>query len=137
MKRGTPILLIGVLLSLPLAIASGRPLLAQESFIGTWDNVDPTRSGVMKVMISVDAGGLKISVSNHDGLVPLHLIGSSIGDETFERALATWVHPDQTTHFILRLDGSRQLLLEDISIFTDESGRSNYARFTLLRRSQS
>ena len=143
MKRGTPILLIGVLLGLPLAIASQRPLLAQESFIGAWDNVDPATGGLTRIIISVDTGEVEIrawgSCQPTDcdwGTVPLYLIGSSIGDQTFERAFATWPHPDLTSHMMLHRDGPH-LAVEIITIFTDESGRSNFGRLYLLRRSQS
>ena len=143
MKLAAAIVFFGVLLSSPLTIASDRHLPAQEGFAGTWDNVDPATRVVTKVIVSVEAGRFQIrawgncSPTDCDwGTVPLHLIGTSIGDQSFERAMATWDHfsGQITTHLIMHLDGA-QLVVEAIAIYGVESSRSNHREVLLLRRS--
>ncbi len=140
MKLAAAIVFFGVLLSSPLTIASDRHLPAQEGFAGTWDNVDPATRVVTKVIVSVEAGRFQIrawgkcSPTDCDwGTVPLHLIGASIGDQSFERAMATWDHSWGKSHLMMHLDGA-QLVVEAIAIYK-ESGRSNHRELLLLRRS--
>ena len=134
----TPLLLLAC--AAQQQATGGRPLPAQERFTGTWDNVDPATGG-LKLMVSVEAGEFQIRAwgkcqpTDCDwGTVPLHLIGSSVEDQSFERAFATWDPEFATTHLMIHIDGE-QLAVEIVTIFKDESGRSNFRRLFLLRRS--
>ena len=134
----TPLLLLAC--AAQQQATGGRPLPAQERFTVTWDNVDPATGG-LKLMVSVEAGEFQIRAwgtwnpaGGRWGTVPMELIGWSIEDQSFERAVATWDPEGVTTHLMIHIDGE-QLAVEMVTIFKDESGRSNFRRLFLLRRS--
>lgn len=133
MKASAWLLVLAALLG--TNASEGQP--PQDAFLGTWVNIDPETGGLTQLVISTTDEGWQVhawgSCEPTDcdwSTVPLHLIGSSVLDQTFERAFATWDPGFVTMHLMMRLDGD-QLVVEDIHIFKDESGRSNYRSLVL------
>jgi hypothetical protein len=142
--------LISVLMVCSLALTSNafsNPTDVSEpqiNFLGKWVNVDP-EGGLTKLTISRDKDSWKIEgwgkcePSDCEwGKVPFNLIGTSIGDKSFDIGFATWefegaTKVDMKSFMTVKLVG-KKLLVEKITIFTDDSGRSNYRSINLLKK---
>ena len=132
-----------------LLLILGRPSVTTHetqqptprTFLGTWVNTDPQTGGLTRLAVgetergwTINAWGSCRPVECEWGTVPLHRVGSSVSDQTFDRTFATWTPPHATTHVILLMNGE-QLSVETITIFKDMSGRSNYRSLYVMRRS--
>ena len=112
----------------------------QERFLGEWVNIDPAAGGVTKLNVYKDGdswmiqGWGKCQPTDCDWeKVTLNLVGSSIGDKSFEYGFAIWDFEHKSTYLTMKLDGN-QLIIEIIDIYHDESNRSNKRKLYLLRR---
>lgn len=109
-----------------------RPSAPLSSFIGEWQNVDADTRGVPRLVISQKDKGVSLRV----GSAP------PVAGEIFSRAPDT--APAQATviitasaggrTFIIRPAGDGQLLLEMLTRFADDSGRSDYYHADKFRK---
>ncbi|KAA3656509.1 MAG: hypothetical protein DWQ10_15225, partial [Calditrichaeota bacterium] len=116
----------------------------QHEFLGNWINVDP-EGGLTKLTISEGKNSWEIEgwgkCQPRDcdwGKVPFNLIGTSISDKLFQIGFASWEFEGASkveikSFITVKLIGEK-LFVEKITIFTDDSGRSNYRSVHLLKR---
>lgn len=122
------------------ASSNGFPGRSNNKFAGMWSNIDPDSRGLTKLLISQDNGvwlaqawGQCEPKDCDWGKVPLHLIGASVQDTSFDHAFATWEPRHAVTHVIMRLHGE-ELMVEGFTLFRDNSGRSNFRTAERLSR---
>ena len=114
----------------------------QNKFPGKWFNVDPETPTITTIIVkkkndswTIQAWG-KCHPKDCDwGAVPLNMIGDSTTDKTFDCAFAEWKFDFKTTYLTMRMQGD-QLVVETISVFKDNSNRSNYRKLSLMKRSK-
>lgn len=107
-----------------------------DVIVGGWVNEDQDTRDMSKFVIAqnngngtaplrVKAYGACTPTDCDWGQEPMHLVGSSISDETPYRAVARWDHGFSTAFIVTRLQGS-ELVYEKYTVFHDDSDRSNY-----------
>ena len=69
------------------------------------------------------------------GEVNIALLGSSVIDKAVGYGLATWDFNISTVFLTVKLDGDK-LIVQNYSIFKDNSERSNYSMIQLMERSE-
>ncbi len=127
-----PIILI-VLLSAALAPPSKSQTL--PSLQGTW------LSEEMKFTIAGSGDNLNIHGWGKCGgtgwcdwdTVSLSLVGPSVTSRSYTHALAVWEKGFVTLYVVFKFD-SGNLTVEAFSIFHDQSMRSNYRHFAILKK---
>ena len=103
-----------------------------SSILGNWRNVDDKTRNITRLAILQENGSYTIQSwgasgkgESDQGKVVLYLVGDNVLDTDFKYGFATWNHGFMKDHAILRTNMS-QLTMEIISVFKDDSGRSNY-----------
>ena len=107
-----------------------------NKFAGMWSNIDPAARILTQIEIFQADTGLQFQAWAGDRQwpeLPLHLVGASVEDNSFEYAFASRELGFETIYLIMRIDGD-QLVVETYIIFNDNSGRSNLRTVQLLRR---
>ncbi len=111
-------------------------VLGDERFgdviVGGWVSENPNTSGITSLNVAASDEGLTshawgACVPNDCdwSAVPMHTLGTSIGDATPERSAANWDHGFSTVFMTTHLSGG-DLVVEKYTVFHDDSGRSNY-----------
>lgn len=110
---------------------------ADGPFAGRWVNVDDQTGGLTRIEIVNTNKGWTIQAwaprargaggrSEIDwGKVALRLLGNSVGAREMKYGFASWDHTFKDAHLTLRLEQER-LIVENFSLFKDNSDRSNY-----------
>jgi hypothetical protein len=114
-----------------LVVAATRAS-ADDTFVGKWFNVDDKTRGLTRIEVSKNEKGWTIQAWGaggggeiDQGKVALWLLGDSVDDTRMKYGFASWDHGFAETHLTLRLE-KHHLVIEDFTIFKDNSGRSNY-----------
>ena len=103
-----------------------------EVLLGGWVNEDADTRGLTQLHVTEDGGDVDVrgwgSCTPTDcdwGDTDMDLLGTSIGDNTYEFATSKWEHGFATTFMTSRVSNG-ELKVETYRIFHDDSGRSNY-----------
>jgi hypothetical protein len=115
--------------------ASGNERLP-DVIVGGWVSEDAETRDMTKFLIAENTGSSSApltinafgscSPSDCDwGQRPMHLVGSSISDDTPYRAVSSWDHGFSKVFLVTRLQGS-ELVYDKFTVFQDGSDRSNY-----------
>ena len=103
-----------------------------DKIVGGWINEDVDTGNLEKIRFAETDEGLSAHAwgacgdSLCDwGSTPTHLVGSSISDSTPHFAVSNWEHSHAEVFTTSRVRGG-DLIVEKYTVFTDDSGRSNY-----------
>ena len=112
----------------------------QDQFQGAWINVNPETRNISSITVKKEdttwiiQAWAKCHPEDCDwGAVTLNLIGDSTTDKTFDCAFAEWEFDFKKTYLSMRMQGDI-LVVETISVFKDNSNRSNYQSLNLMKR---
>ena len=132
---------------------------SEDNFKGEWINTDT--QGITRVVIRQEGDVWKIRAWGRAspnpidwGETTLHLIGDSAGAKEFKRGFAKWEMGFADTFLLIRFEGTGsdyyteeingekvhfradvpQILIENITLFKDKSGRSNFRKVSLLHK---
>lgn len=129
-------------LAIPVCSADDKKnALPQSRFLGTWVPIAKDRSGLKRIDITRSGKSWTIHVwafatfTEIDwGTVPLHLLGSDVASRSFDYALAVWKPDFADKYMTLHIENNR-LVVEQFTLFTDGSKRSNYRSIERFKRS--
>lgn len=114
----------------------------QNKFLGKWVNVDPETRDISSIVVkkendswTIQAWGKCHPTDCEWGAVPLNMIGDSTTDKTFDCAFAEWKFDFSMKYLTMRIQGDK-LVVEKITVFKDNSNRSNYRSLDLMKRSK-
>ena len=150
-----------ILLSSASVLSSVGYCRNQKDFIGTWISTDKSNGGIIKIRIEEDPNGWTIQAWGRCIPKPcdwdkttFYLVGDSAASETLSYGFAHWEQDFKDTYIFMRFEGHAsiyttkeingkevkirrevpQIIVESISIFKDNSGRSNYRSVILLHK---
>ena len=116
-------------------------------FVGEWENVDSHTRGITKVIVnngnnelSINAYGKCYPTDCDWGKVKLNEIAASVEDDKnvlpFDYCLAFWEKDYATTIMKITIETgpNPKLHIEIITIFKDNSGRSNYHSYYIMEK---
>jgi hypothetical protein len=113
---------------------------AADDFVGKWVNADKDTRGLTRIEVSgkdgkwtIQAWGMGGGGEIDQGKVTLNLLGDSVGDKEMKYGFASWDHKFADTHLTLRLEKG-DLVVEDYTVFKDNSRRSNYRSKSTFKR---
>lgn len=123
-------------------VVVSSPLFAGDDFAGKWVNKATKTGGLTRFEISekdkkwtLQAWGAGGDGEIDQGKVTLNLLGDSIGDTEMKYGMASWDHKFADTSVTLRLMKS-ELVVEEYTVFKDNSGRSNYRSKYTFKKSK-
>ena len=142
LKRTVLYVMITLIVTTPVFGLSKNNETQQNNFLGKWFNVDPETRDITTIIVkkkndswTIQAWG-KCHPKDCDwGVVPLNMIGDSTTDKTFDCAFAEWKFDFSTKYLKMRMQGD-QLVVEKITVFKDNSNRSNYRSLFLMKQSK-
>lgn len=142
MKKVFALLFVFICLIAALCFAYEKRELPQERFLGVWIPVENDRSWLSKVQITRSGKDWTLHVWSYAtftetdwGKVPLHLLGHCVDSKSLGHGLAVWNQDFAKEYMILYIENN-QLVIENYTVFTDRSGRSNYVYDGRFRRSR-
>jgi hypothetical protein len=126
-------------------VLSCSPSLANDALIGRWINVDDKTNDLTRFEISQTDEGLLIQAwgaagrggEMDQGKVPLKLLADTAGathSDELKYGYAVWDHKFMETHLTIRLEKNWLMTAEDLNLFKDNSGRSNYRVETKFKK---
>jgi hypothetical protein len=119
--------------------------LANDALIGRWLNVDDKTNDLTRFEISQTDEGLSIQAWGaagrggeiDQGKVPLKLLADTAGaakSDELKYGYAVWDHKFKEMHLTIRLERNWLMTAEDLNLFKDNSGRSNYRVETRFKK---
>ena len=115
---------------------------AGDDFAGKWVNADKETRGLTRIEISgkegkwtIQAWGAGGGGEIDQGKVTLNLLGDSVSDKDMKYGFASWDHKFADVHLTLRLEKG-ELVVEDYTVFKDNSGRSNYRSKSTFKKAK-
>jgi len=117
-----------------------------EHFLGAWVNIDPNTRGVPKLYLSLT--GQNVLVHAWGACHPTPCDWGEVKAEPYASTVSSNVRSDTTvlqgvfkpafaeTTFLIRPNGEEGLRFEEITHFTDNSGRANYSSTDIFQRAK-
>lgn len=111
---------------------------------GTWINSDPNTRSIPKIRIStspengsrLEWWGRTHPEDTRYGPLELHLLGDSVGDHSPDKHGYATEDSGFADYIFLVTTSADDLVLECLTLFKDDSGRSNYRQRLIFKKQQ-